>query len=205
MQVKIGSQVGNWEVISDKFKKNGLHYNTCKCICGSIKDIRNWQLNHSMTKSCGCDNVKGRFKAKGVGELSLSYYNTFKRNRELKGKAFSDDVTIEFLWDLFLLQDRKCALSGIPITLNPRWSQQNKGRVTKIIQSASLDRIDNTKGYEITNVQWVHKDINLMKGSMREEVFINFCRLVSNMNKINDFTEVSDYSQWYGTHKNLGS
>lgn len=64
------------------------------------------------------------------------------------------------------------------ITLNPRWSQQNKGRMENI-QTASIDRIDNSKGYIVGNVQWVHKQVNFMKGTMKQKEFIKFCKLIS--------------------------
>lgn len=202
MNVKIGSQVGNWKVISEKFKKNKIYWNTCECICGKIVPVRNWWLNHTKSKSCGCSNTKGRFKAKCVGDLSASYYSSFKYNRTSKNIYFSVDITMDYLWELFLLQDNRCAISGITITLNPRWSEQNKGRVTKIIQSASIDRIDNIKGYEIGNVQWVHKDINMMKGSMKESDFIMFCKEVSNNNISNSIIDTNCKLKWYGSSGN---
>lgn len=44
--------------------------------------------------------------------------------------------------------------------------------------TASLDRIDSAKGYVEGNVQWVHKRINLMKGTLSEKDFIAFCQMV---------------------------
>ena len=41
--------------------------------------------------------------------------------------------------------------------------------------TASLDRIDSSKGYIKGNVQWVHKNINYMKQEMtNEEFLVNF-------------------------------
>lgn len=37
--------------------------------------------------------------------------------------------------------------------------------------TASLDRIDSTKGYVEENVQWVHKDVNFMKSNLTEQRF----------------------------------
>ena len=39
--------------------------------------------------------------------------------------------------------------------------------------------IDNSKGYEIGNVQWVHKDINMMRNKYDITYFIKMCRLVA--------------------------
>lgn len=183
MTIKIGTQIGNWKVISERFKEDNKWKNTCECICGKIRNIATWHLNNNKTKGCGCTNIIGRFKAECIGDLSKSYYNSFKSNRENKGKLFDNNVTMNFLWDLFLKQDKKCALSGIDIILNPQWSKQNKGKHTENVQTASIDRIDSTKNYTIDNIQWVHKDINYMKGTMSDKEFINMCKKVSNNNK----------------------
>ena len=80
------------------------------------------------------------------------------------------NITIQEAWDLFLEQDRKCALTGLDIVFGPR----DKGGNT-----ASLDRIDSTKGYIKGNVQWVHKDINRMKFDLNQERFIELCKKVT--------------------------
>ena len=49
--------------------------------------------------------------------------------------------------------------------------------------TASLDRIDQNKGYEIGNVQWVHKDVNLMKMYLDEKYFIGLCGKIYELNK----------------------
>ena len=48
--------------------------------------------------------------------------------------------------------------------------------------NASLDRIDNTKGYEIGNIQWVHKDVNWMKHDFDQSYYIQTCKMVANNN-----------------------
>lgn len=78
---------------------------------------------------------------------------------------------------MFLQQNRKCALSGIDIDFK-------KGNdVKRGLQTASLDRIDSSKGYIVGNVQWVHKDINFMKGTLSNNQFLELCNLVSKHNK----------------------
>jgi hypothetical protein len=51
--------------------------------------------------------------------------------------------------------------------------------------TASLDRINNSLGYSVDNIQWVHKAINRMKGSMENKLFIKFCEEVVNGQKEN--------------------
>ena len=45
--------------------------------------------------------------------------------------------------------------------------------------TASLDRIDSSRGYDADNIQWVHKDINWMKQDFSQSEFIAYCRRVS--------------------------
>lgn len=74
------------------------------------------------------------------------------------------------MWRLFLKQERKCALTDLLLT----FEKQKRGEKT-----ASLDRIDSSKGYVNGNVQWVHKDINWMKNRFSQERFIEMCKLVA--------------------------
>jgi hypothetical protein len=44
--------------------------------------------------------------------------------------------------------------------------------------SASLDRIDSSKGYVKGNVQWTHKTVNIMKQAMSDEELIDWCKVI---------------------------
>ncbi len=82
------------------------------------------------------------------------------------------ELTMEYAWDLYEQQKCLCALSGIPIGFGATSKNSNT--------SASLDRIDNAKGYVEGNVQWVHKSINLMRNVLTVEKFIEWCKRVAN-------------------------
>jgi len=51
-------------------------------------------------------------------------------------------------------------------------------RAGKPSQTASLDRINSDMGYVEGNVQWVHRDINFMKGCLSQHNFIHLCQLI---------------------------
>jgi hypothetical protein len=73
-----------------------------------------------------------------------------------------------YLADLLIEQDFKCALTGWDI------------EAMKVqVNTASLDRIDSSKGYIEENVQWVHKMVNMSKQSYSQEEFIEMCKAVS--------------------------
>lgn len=90
------------------------------------------------------------------------YASALKRGHECT-------VTLVYLEDLFIKQDKKCALSGIPLTF---------GR-SSATTTASLDRIDSKVGYVEGNVQWLHKDINMMKQRIDNCLFVQYCKLVA--------------------------
>lgn len=105
---------------------------------------------------------------KGHEQISGNHWWGIKRGALSKKIPF--EITIEDAWNLFLKQDRKCALSGLDIYFPESY---------KCPFTASLDRIDSSKNYTIDNLQWVHKTINLMKNTLSQERFIEMCRLVS--------------------------
>lgn len=106
----------------------------------------------------------------GYGEISGAYWNGIKQGAKSRKIEFS--ITKEYLWNLFIKQDKKCALTGLPLYFNE--VKTNRGNKT-----ASLDRIDSSKGYIEGNVQWVHKDVNEMKWDSTQQEFVNFCCLVA--------------------------
>ncbi len=86
-------------------------------------------------------------------------------------RDFEFSITIEYAWEKFLSQNDKCALSDVAIAF-PSSCSVSDG-------TASLDRIDSTKGYIEGNVQWVHKDVNKMKWDLSERQFIEYCRSIA--------------------------
>lgn len=150
----------------------------CKCECG--KEIRTdvGSLKAGRTKSCGCD--KSRYQ-KITGDKSVCFtgyreirgktWSSFKERSNRRGHNFS--LPIEHAWDLFEKQGQKCALTGLPISFG-KWNEET---------TASLDRIDNSRGYEKDNVQWVHKDVNIMRNVYSIEYFKEICALVVKQSK----------------------
>jgi len=106
---------------------------------------------------------------KGYYDLSGKYWYDLKYNANKRGLSFCPDLTIEYAWELFLKQNKKCALSGLDIALYPDIKTRN---------TASLDRKDNTKGYSKDNIQWLHKSVNNLKYKMSNEETIEVCRKI---------------------------
>lgn len=150
----------------------------CQCECGNKKEMAGTCITrrNSPIKSCGCLYFARKREKNGnwtgCGELSGTYLHILKRNARIRNIKFK--VSKEYLWNLFLKQNKKCALSGINLVMNV--GSKVKG------QTASLDRIDSSKAYIKGNLQWIHKDINLMKMNLNQDRFIQLCSLIKKKN-----------------------
>jgi len=169
----VGKKFGYLTVLSHISTKRHGAYWKCRCDCscgGTIKEIRGGTLRNGEHISCG--KHKGW---KGHEQLSGSYFGHLRSSASRR--KLSWNLSKEFLWKLFLKQTRRCALSDVEIILSRTWARSEDKT-----QTASLDRIDSSKGYEEDNVQWVHKMINKMKQNLSQPEFINWCRLISARN-----------------------
>jgi hypothetical protein len=106
---------------------------------------------------------------KGYAGITGTYWNNVRHNAKSRDLPFT--ISIEYAWRVYEWQGKKCALTGIPIEI--------KARFTCPDGTASLDRIDSTKGYVEGNIQWIHKDINQMKWDLDQGQFVVYCRLVA--------------------------
>jgi hypothetical protein len=158
------------QFIKDNYPDKGTHFcsETLKIPVDRVMQlasINGVKLTH--TKGVGCRNWKG------YGEIGASFWSRIKKSAE--EREFCFQITIEDAWDLFIKQNKRCALSGVPLAFSPT-SKYSLG-------NASLDRIDSSKGYMIKNVQWVHKDVNMMKQDWDDNGFIQWCHVISEFNK----------------------
>lgn len=109
---------------------------------------------------------KGTLKGKLTNLVTQSKYRASKA-----GLGHEMDVAI--LTEMYEKQRGRCALSGIEMTIVGSRGSDEYWR------SISIDRIDSTKGYILGNVQLVCTGVNYMKKDMTDELFIHFCRTVT--------------------------
>ena len=173
----IGKKIGGVKILKSLDVRNGRLFVECECLnCNRIFEAKFHNIYKGNYKSCGCKQFQKTFnnhKWKGVGEISGSYFRSLKRGSESRNLQFK--ITINEIWDLFLLQNRKCALSGMDLKFNSNRKTCDG--------NASLDRSDPSLGYIIENVQWVHKDINYAKQEMTNNEFIEMCKKITLKNK----------------------
>ena len=152
-------------------KRNGRYYKPCP-ECGDLKSYSRFcyaKKSLELNKCCKkCSNRKTENCHRGYFKnVPITWFNKFKNSAELRGLSF--DITIEDIYNMYQLQFGKCFLSGKEID----WAKVGQKH------TVSLDRINSNIGYEIENIQLVHKDINFMKQSYSQDYFIEMCCLVS--------------------------
>jgi hypothetical protein len=179
----INKEFYNWTIIgigcSNKHQQKML---LCKCVCGFELYRRYSTIVNLKTKCCRkClpNHVSGEKSKhrKGYKLIPGWIWWKIKNGAEKRGHEF--DVSIKYIYDLYKKQKEVCALTGIPI-----YFAQNHHETKLRLTTASLDRIDNSKGYIKGNVWWIHKDINWMKQDYTKEEFIKYCCMVAR--KYND-------------------
>jgi len=161
--------------ISNKRNTSGNLYRKCKCDCGNYKYVTQGNLTSGNVTSCGCNKkTRGKYHKlyRGYQDISQWYWSRIQRNALRRKIDFS--ITKEYAWEVWERQGKRCSLSGQQLC----FSRSKSSNFT-----ASLDRIDSSKGYIEGNIQWVHKDINKMKSDFTDERFIEICKLVSENRK----------------------
>lgn len=180
----IGKRQGKLKIIEKTNNKdsNGSYIWLCICDCGKEKFINTHTLNTHKVMSCGClkrESLQKRLR-KGTNNISSTYFTRIKRRASKKNIYFN--VTLEYLQNLLEQQKFKCALTGEILIMDIN----NTFNITKKhdLNTASLDRIDSLKGYIEGNVQWVHKNINIMKWDLTQDEFISYCNKVTLTNSV---------------------
>jgi hypothetical protein len=141
----------------------------CRCECGNISHIKTYHLTKGYSKQCVECGHKPKIYTEELDEFLWNRILSNASKRKIKVQISRHDA-----YQLFLKQDKKCALTDLPLRFANSATDYLKGGTT-----ASLDRINSDKGYETGNLQWVHKDVNKMKNIFDENYFIKLCVLVA--------------------------
>ncbi len=145
-----------------------------ECInCGTIRKVNSVHIVYNKTK--GCEGCKGERQSginsqhwKGGQYVPAYFASKAKAKLERGTKTIKWTLTFDELDQLWLDQEGKCAYTGRELSF---------GR-NGVSCTASLDRTDSDGDYEISNVKFVHGDINIMKWSFPEDRFLQLCREV---------------------------
>lgn len=128
-----------------KERKYRHRYVKCKCDCGNTKTFRYIDIKIGKTKSCGCKS--GELVSKKISPSKETTINklfvTYRREARRKKQTFT--LSLEEFRTLILSNCFYCGTKPYN-TLSTR-----KLKLNKIFYSG-LDRVNNSKGYQINNV-----------------------------------------------------
>lgn len=166
--IKPGDKFGLLETLEIVNKsKNGTYNWKCKCECGNETIVPTSRLKIGRCKSCGCYR-KRRKNHRWTGYCDISGTRISDIRCRAKRKNIEFNLDAKFLWELFIYQNKKCAISGVDLFID---------------NNASLDRIDSSLGYTKDNVQWVSITVNKMKLDFGLNYFIKTCEIITNFQK----------------------
>lgn len=157
-----------------------------RCSCGNEFLCGHTTLNYKLSDSgkrstlpycANCFKMSAKKKKACLmltKDISKIIYEVIKRSAGRRGILF--DVTPEYLQNIFDKQNHKCIYSDLDLNINESLAKFE----SRIKNTASLDRIDSNLGYIVGNVQWVHKDVNLIKHTFNHDGFIKIVSLIAN-------------------------
>lgn len=145
-----------------------------QCIkCGHIGIRDERSIKRKDSKRMYCTNCKkGVLSKYGITE---GYYNDLKRRAINRKKEFS--VSFQYIIELFEKQKGICPYTGRKIEFVKDYEHNRQE------QTASLDRIYSNKGYIEGNLQWIHKEINSLKGPIPHDRFLDLCEEIAQNQK----------------------
>ena len=123
-------------------------------------------------RNCVCDRIILHGPLwKGTLHIPHDFYGGVSRKLKRGSRTLDFDISIDDIEEVYVRQKGVCVYTGLALTFGSK-------------QTASLDRLDSSRGYVKGNIQLVHKVINIMKWDFEEDEFVEMCNLVSkNFNK----------------------
>jgi hypothetical protein len=146
-----------------------------KCSCGEVNPDNFYKEQRSKCKKCVLAGAKNKYS--NLSESDKNSYikkqgkwqdDNFIRFRLLQAKSRAKsknlpcEITADYLQSLLDYQENKCFYSGMEMKLS------RAGAYT-----ASIDRVDSTKGYVKGNIVFVISAVNTMKNDLPEKEFLS--------------------------------
>lgn len=156
----------------DRQKRRGRSKFYCSRKCAGAFAITS-HLNVWSRSAQNLENLKTRVsRAKNPFK---AYHRRLRARCLESSKIYEVDLTIAYLENLWVEQDGKCAISGLPM--------QHKSPLVSPLEQASLDRIDSDVGYIQGNVQFILLPLNYAKGQVSDAEFRAFYALLTTAGK----------------------
>ena len=148
-------------------KRNTNNY--CK-VCNAVRS-REWRAKNPGYRSTGKVNALAIEERPWMSAVRQRLTDAKGRCKKLQRNAPA--VTAEYLYRVLLAQQKKCALSGADLLIEPNHPL-----------CLSLDQKDPAKGYVEGNVQWLAWCVNRAKGDLANEDFFDMCHVILQNQKV---------------------
>jgi len=168
------------KVYGDKSKYHKKRMWLCKCDCGNMTEANTGSLTCDKKKSCGCltstksaeNSIKSRYKIAKQDAGYRSIYSSYKLNAKSRGFDFN----IDFDYAVSILKS-DCHYCGIEPSNTYMKSYYNA-------TYNGIDRVNNTKGYEMDNIVSCCKMCNIAKNNNTEEYFLQWVKRLSEYQRL---------------------
>jgi hypothetical protein len=157
----IGTRYGHLVVLNEVAPKGSKleRYFSCRCDCGTVKDVALRHLRYGATTSCGCYGHQGSLTH---GYSKLRVYDIWKK---MKDRCFCKG------------NPAYSSYGGRGITMCDEWRNDPASFIewsfsNGYTEDLTIDRIDNNGNYEPLNCRWV--DMKVQSNNRRDNVYYPF-------------------------------
>jgi hypothetical protein len=140
----------------------------CAAIKNNLDNPRSGNIDNLIS-----DNRRDEF-------TPFKYYINRGKYRSLETKRYDCNITTLYLKNLWEQQEGICPITGWNLIL-PKDSAYPWNK--KLPNNASLDRIDNSKGYIEGNVRFIAFIANMARNEFSDDQVIEFCKATTENNK----------------------
>ena len=163
----------------ENFGKKSLR-SLCKLMNKSMQTLQ--KMKNKMNLSIE------RFKPIEYKDIKNKFWKSVIGGARNRGLSFN--ITPKYVWDIFISQKMRCALTGWEISFDD-----------KVERTASIDRINSSIGYEMGNIQVVHKSINKLKMAWPETFLFDASKAIFLQNKNKHKRKVVEWEidTWHDT------
>lgn len=143
----IGNKYGRWKVTDDWYKKNSHVYFMCECECGTKKYVQATSIGRKDgSLSCGCLRVE--VSSIKTTDKPLMHYRVYHIYKNMLNRCYNTKAN----------NFNRYGKKGIKVTKEWRhdfWVFEKWALENGYSDELTLDRIDNSKGYEPANCRWI--------------------------------------------------
>jgi hypothetical protein len=173
--MKLDFEFANEVKLLEEFLDSTVRCNKCKFVGPVEKFI---YLNKTLTRSGRCKKCHSD-RQTWMLRNNLSYRLVkIAHDAKLRDPS-ANNITSKILKTIFEKQKGLCFYTNLPMSF------QGKDGMSKVINCdfsslVSIDRVDSSQGYSIDNVVLCCFSVNLMKGSLSHQTFVEMCKRVVN-------------------------